>query len=297
MGVAPLLSLEAKQVEQAVGTLISRCLSLPLVARKDMREYRFSQSKCWAIFSCGSGHQFGIALEDSREVSRYMSTYANILSVARGATRIDKESGVRAGRPRIVESFSEAVPLHMHRYELVDRRNSSRSSQQVWYAETRPGLIMTIVGECDRPLVVSINLLRESWEVYLVLHESGFETSALDGYLLAQRSSTQFFRIIPFSASVKGQMILLEINKGDEMDLEVDNVESLNKILSVSICVGSIELSVQDIDQLRPGMTLEFDAPEMLEGVLKLGADDWMRVKLVPDANRARIVVQTESFI
>ncbi len=65
----------------------------------------------------------------------------------------------------------------------------------------------------------------------------------------------------------------------DYMEKEHD-IESLEEGVPVELCMGELELTPKDILTLRPGMQIEFKAPEF-EVVLKLGAGEWARGKLL----------------
>ena len=286
---------DIERYERALSTLISRCLVKPAVVRRHVPEHRFSDNVPWVIFSCGAGGQFGIALGSCVDGENETGVYATILGLAKAVSTTDRGPLIGGVRPRIVERFSEATPMRMYQYDLLDRKSHRRIPRDVWYAETKPGLIATVVGDGDSSYAAAREALVESWNVYVFPDVRLHTTRILSGYMLAQSLTLNFPRIIHFNASVSSGMILLNIKEVSEM--ERNSVSEIEETLLVSVCIGSIDLSVQDLDRLRPGMTLEFECPESIEGVLKIGAFDWMNVKLVADVERNRFVIVTENFI
>lgn len=66
-----------------------------------------------------------------------------------------------------------------------------------------------------------------------------------------------------------------------------------NAVCNVTLSLGAIELTLDDLLRLRPGMCIEFDAPESFEGMLVVDGAPWLEARVALEDRLLKVTIQS----
>jgi hypothetical protein len=85
---------------------------------------------------------------------------------------------------------------------------------------------------------------------------------------------------------------------GMELRIEGESMEEGKDVagkVECSLCLGSLEMTLDEALSLRPGMKVEFDRPELLEGVIQIAGGDWARVRIA--LNESAVCLEVRELV
>lgn len=60
----------------------------------------------------------------------------------------------------------------------------------------------------------------------------------------------------------------------------------------ITLSLGALELALEDLIRLRPGMCIEFDAPEVFEGMLLVDGSPWLEAGVSLEERTLKVTIR-----
>ncbi|MDC0358930.1 FliM/FliN family flagellar motor C-terminal domain-containing protein [Oligoflexia bacterium] len=274
--------LDYLQAETFLSWAMSKALLRPVQAVYVAPAVPFTVNRSWVTFVSGSGQEYAFSFRPATRQASVTDYCETLFRITAAHRRLGEGSECKT--VLATESFLFATPLFESRFLLFATEPSRPCLGDVWYAETATNEMLS------NEAVTSTGLGRR-FEVNIGLYMRMPPEVAAGGAMSSstiQLSEANFFLILNHTKGQSGKSLhaRLCIQEGN-MLATITKERNMNNVkngaqpeLEMQLCLGTLQISLEDAVKLRPGMTVEFERPEKLAGVLKVGSKDWFNVEV-----------------
>lgn len=260
--------------EKPLSQIISLLLAKPLSLRYEGDSEAFDLGRAWLIFMRDPCNVVAISLGSAHK--RWPPFYfAKVLE----GTEIVRESGLLSSngiKPKLLEHFCNFYPACQHRYTVC--KQDGERLDDIRYAEACIEKHPLSVENSRAPAVSESNLskvLARRLELSIALTEVTPATLSV--------TAPEFGRSFDGTLSGSGRIFRVKVENGNAKiclrileDLDMNKLETDTQAeAAVTLSLGTLGLTLEELMKLRPNMRVEFDKPEPFHAVLKFEGKDW----------------------
>ncbi len=235
----------------------------------------FKEELPWLVVRNLSGSEFALCITNDSKISSRAEYFSQLVRLSQFFSE---------ARPRTFSLIPEwsRFPELQHTFEL---RTDMGIGAQVCLAYSHEEVIDALLsGESNS--IESRHRLTSRCRIEAALPAGERHRS------FSQRADVRL--LLPGGAAIfyearmsrtEGTAQLLLEKEGSTME------EAKREECNVTLSLGALELSIDDLLMLRPGMCIEFDAPEVFDGMLVVNGAPWLEAQVVLEERTLKVKI------
>ena len=240
----------------------------------------------WFTLSSNIGsnnHEFALRLDSFGHAGNALSYneeyFVALIQFGKRLAKYNLEKTEEAQRENLcfIPHFTQASPLYSYRISVFDADQNCRIKGDIAFVDFPQPVLPTEATATESNARVSVQLkLQTMIEDYAALHSKESQDTIIFKDCIAEIGTKKNYLIacgkLDQCSGEQSTKCIIQI-EGDRMK-RAEKTERTGRI-PISLDLGSIELSVEDLVKLREGMSIEFVKPARFEANLLLADSPW----------------------
>jgi len=291
-------SARAATLESGLSSILTECFEHSLWVVRDVRAEIDQVALHWFYYQYCDGREFGLALNfPTEKLPQGLEQFAALPYAERVIALIQrinvvskKTSACECGQKycciAVEKLTGDSASIQEHSYLLHWLGVPATCRARVHLRESNGipivGEQTIFCGSADRiPLStagrkIKLTLCLFCLALQTAVIAEGLELRVLYG-VFRERAGREFV----CGVEIKGKMLVCKI-----MEESMSDKANEKQGLAVELSLGAIELALEDLLDLRPGMVIEFEKPEVFEASLMVAGSEWADAVVELDAQR-----------